>query len=235
MARDLDPYKLSSPRIFLIRMIVFLGLAGCVTAVLYRRLTEAFLANPWLNGLIFFCLALGILFAMRQVQRLVPEVRWVNAYRQRDPGLGLRSPPKMLAPMATILGDKAGYRAISMQTLRSILESIGMRLDEQREISRYITGLLVFLGLMGTFWGLIETVGSVAHVIDSLKVGGDNTNRSRPPTRTGLGLASMNSFQNRRMRASGTVSLVPTTGTSDAKYIAPRVTISSSETGCQVS
>ena len=63
MARNLDPYKLSSPRIFLIRMVVFLGLAGCVAAVLYRRLTEAFLANPWLNGLIFFCLGLGILAA----------------------------------------------------------------------------------------------------------------------------------------------------------------------------
>ena len=130
------------------------------------------MANPGLNGLIIFSLALGIAFAFRQVVRLIPEVRWVNAYRMRDPGLELREQPVMLAPMATILGDKVGRRAISLQGLRSILESIGMRLDEQREISRYLTGLLVFLGLLGTFWGLIETVGSVGKVISSLQVGG---------------------------------------------------------------
>jgi hypothetical protein len=174
MARDLDPYKLSSPRIFLLRMLVFLALAGCVLAVLYRRLLEAFMANPGLNALIVLALALGIAFAFRQVLRLVPEVRWVNAYRLRDPGLELRDQPVMLAPMATILGDKVGRRSISLQGLRSILESIGMRLDEQREISRYLTGLLVFLGLLGTFWGLIETVGSVGKVISSMSVGTGN-------------------------------------------------------------
>lgn len=186
MARDSDPYRLSSPQIFLIRMVVFLGLTGCVTAILYRRLHEAFMANPWLNGLILLCLLLGIAFAMRQVLRLMPEVRWVNAYRQRDPGLAMREPPKMLAPMAAILGERVRRRSISMQTLRSILESIGMRLDEQREISRYITGLLVFLGLMGTFWGLIETVGSVGKVIESLKVGGGNANVLFQDLKSGL-------------------------------------------------
>jgi len=174
MARDLDPYKLSSPRIFLVRMLVFLGLAACVLAVLYRRLFEAFMANPGLNSLIIFSLLLGIAFAFRQVVRLVPEVRWVNAYRMRDPGLEFQGQPVMLAPMATILGDKVGRRSISLSALRSILESIGMRLDEQREISRYLTGLLVFLGLLGTFWGLIETVGSVGKVINSMSVGGGN-------------------------------------------------------------
>src|SRR6476619_1831388 len=141
MARDLDPYKLSSPRIFLVRMLVFLILAGFVTAVLYQRLVIAFMANPGLNGLIVFTLLLGLVFAFRQVLRLMPEVRWVNAYRLRDPGLELRDQPVRLAPMGTILGDKVGRRAISLQGLRSILESIGMRLDEQREISRYLTGL----------------------------------------------------------------------------------------------
>jgi hypothetical protein len=174
MARDLDPYKLSSPRIFLIRMLVFLILAGCVAAVLYQRLVQAFMANPGLNSLILFALFLGIAFAFRQVLRLMPEVRWVNAYRLRDPGLELHEQPVMLAPMAAILGDKVGRRAISLQGLRSILESIGMRLDEQREISRYLTGLLVFLGLLGTFWGLIETVGSVGKVINAMSVGSGN-------------------------------------------------------------
>ncbi len=171
MARDLDPYKLSSPRIFLVRMMIFLGLAGCVVAVLYKRLLEAFMANPALNGLIFLSLFIGIAYAIRQVVRLMPEVRWVNATRLRDPGLELRDQPILLAPMAALLGDKVGVRTISPVTLRSILESIGMRLDEQREISRYLTGLLVFLGLLGTFWGLIETVGSVGKVINSMEVG----------------------------------------------------------------
>jgi hypothetical protein len=186
MARDLDPYKLSSPRIFLVRMLVFLVLAGCVAAVLYRRLLEAFMANPGLNGLIVFSLLLGIAFAFRQVVRLMPEVRWVNAYRLRDPGLELRDQPVMLAPMATILGDKVGRRSISLQGLRSILESIGMRLDEQREISRYLTGLLVFLGLLGTFWGLIETVGSVGKVINSLSVGSGNAGAVFDDLKNGL-------------------------------------------------
>jgi hypothetical protein len=174
MARDLDPYKLSSPRIFLFRMLVFLVLAGFVAAVLYQRLVQAFMANPGLNGLILFALLLGVAFAFRQVLRLMPEVRWVNAYRLRDPGLELHEQPVMLAPMAAILGDKVGRRAISLQGLRSILESIGMRLDEQREISRYLTGLLVFLGLLGTFWGLIETVSSVGKVINAMSVGNGN-------------------------------------------------------------
>ncbi|MDT3375847.1 flagellar motor protein MotA [Labrys portucalensis] len=186
MARDLDPYKLSSPRIFFIRMLIFLVLAACVTAVLYRQLYIAFMANPGLNGLIIFTLLLGIVFGFRQVIRLLPEVRWVNAYRLRDPGLELRDQPVMLAPMATLLGDKVGRRSISLSTLRSILESIGMRLDEQREVSRYLTGLLVFLGLLGTFWGLIETVGSVGNVINSMSVGGGDASTVFESLKSGL-------------------------------------------------
>ncbi|WP_448955662.1 flagellar motor protein MotA [Labrys neptuniae] len=186
MARDLDPYKLSSPRIFFIRMLIFLILAAFVTAALYRQLTVAFLANPGLNGLILFTLLLGIIFGFRQVIRLLPEVRWVNAYRLRDPGLELRDQPVMLAPMATLLGDKIGRRSISLATLRSILESIGMRLDEQREVSRYLTGLLVFLGLLGTFWGLIETVGSVGNVINSMSVGGSDASTVFESLKSGL-------------------------------------------------
>src|SRR5512139_666208 len=75
--------------------------------------------------------------------------------------------------MAAILGDRMGRMAMSSQTMRGIMDSIATRLDEARDMSRYMTGLLIFLGLLGTFWGLIETVGSVGKVIESLKVGGD--------------------------------------------------------------
>jgi hypothetical protein len=108
------------------------------------------------------------------VIRLYPEVAWVNNFRIADPGLAVARHPTLLAPMAAILGgERTGRMTISQQTMRHLLDSIATRLDEARDISRYMTGLLVFLGLLGTFWGLIETVGSVGKVIDGLKVGGD--------------------------------------------------------------
>jgi len=174
MARDLDPFKLSSPRIFLVRMSVFLILGILLVIILYKQIWAAFLANPGLNALIICVLLVGILLAYRQVLRLFPEVNWVNSFREADPDLALARPPSLLAPMASILGERnAGRMAISPTIMRSLLDSIATRLDEARDLSRYMTGLLIFLGLLGTFWGLIETVGSVGKVIDGLKVGGD--------------------------------------------------------------
>jgi hypothetical protein len=114
------------------------------------------------------------MLAIRQELRLFPEVAWVNDFRIADPCIAFVQAPELLAPMAAILGDRVGRMAISSQTMRGILDSIAVRLDEAREISRYMTGLLVFLGLLGTFWGLIETVSSVGSVINNLKVGGDS-------------------------------------------------------------
>ena len=133
----------------------------------------AFLANPGLNALIIGVLFIGIALSFRQVIRLFPEVDWVNGFRLADPGLAVERPPVLLAPMAAILGDRIGRMAISQQMMRGILDSIAARLDEARDMSRYMTGLLIFLGLLGTFWGLIETVGSIGNVINGLKPGGD--------------------------------------------------------------
>ena len=173
MAQDIDPFKLSSPRIFLVRMVVFLTLCALVMIVLYRQIWAAFLANPGLNALIIAVLVIGIALAFRQVIRLFPEIDWVNGFRLADPGLAVERPPVLLAPMAVLLRDRIGRMAISSQMMRGILDSIAARLDEARDMSRYMTGLLVFLGLLGTFWGLIETVGSVGNVINTLKPGGD--------------------------------------------------------------
>jgi hypothetical protein len=119
-------------------------------------------------------LAIGIILSFHQAIRLYPEVAWVNGYRSSDPKLAARREPKLLAPMAAMLGGERAERvAISAQTMRAFLDSLATRLDEARDISRYLTGLLVFLGLLGTFWGLIETVGSVGSIINNLKVGGD--------------------------------------------------------------
>jgi len=171
---NLDPAKLSSPRIFLIRMLVFLILCALIAFVLQHQILTAFMANPWLNGLIFCVLLIGIILSFARVIRLFPEVAWVNSFRRSDPALVTAREPKLLAPMVAILGgERADRVSISAQTMRAFLDSLGTRLDEARDISRYLTGLLVFLGLLGTFWGLIETVGSVGGIINNLNVGGD--------------------------------------------------------------
>ena len=175
MARELDPLKLSSPRIFLFRMLVFVMLGGGGAFLLHKQIEVAFMSNPGLNALIIGVLGLGIVLAVRQVIRLYPEIAWVNNFRLADPGLAVDRPPVLLAPMAAILGSRVGRMAMSSQMMRGILDSIATRLDEARDLSRYMTGLLVFLGLLGTFWGLIETVSSVGNVIQNLKPGGDSS------------------------------------------------------------
>ena len=110
---DIDPFKVSSPRIFLVRMLVFLVLGVLLVIILNRQIWAAFLANPGLNGLIIGVLLIGILLAFRQVIRLFPEIAWVNSFRLADPGLAVERPPVLLAPMAAILGDQAGRMAIS--------------------------------------------------------------------------------------------------------------------------
>ena len=124
MARKYDPNKLSSPRIFLVRMLVFLVLCGLVGVVLYRQILDAFMSNPGLNGLILGVLVIGILLSFRQVLRLFPEVAWVNSFRLADPGIAVERPPVLLAPMAALLGDRLGRMAISTQMMRGILDSI---------------------------------------------------------------------------------------------------------------
>src|SRR5919205_1027227 len=173
-AMEIELTKLSSPRIFLVRMLVFLVLCALVMVVLYKQIIVAFFANPGLNALIGGVLLIGIILSVRQGIRPYPEVSWVNNFLIAHSGLAIDRRPKLLAPMAAILGgERSGGMSISQQTMRHLLDSIATRLDEARDISRYMTGLLVFLGLLGTFWGLIETVGSVGKVIEGLKVGGD--------------------------------------------------------------
>ncbi len=173
MVSDVNHAKLASPRIFLIRMLVFLILCALIAFVLQRQILNAFLANPWLNGLIIGVLLIGIILSFHQVIRLFPEVSWVNR-RRADPKLAAKRAPTLLAPMAAMLGDEHVDRVtMSAQTMRAFLDSLATRLDEGRDISRYLTALLVFLGLLGTFWGLIETVGSVGSIINGLKIGGD--------------------------------------------------------------
>ena len=170
MAADEVRTELSSPRIFLIRMGVFLALAGFVAFILHEQIQRAFMANPGLNGLILGVLAVGVVLAVATVARLFREIAWVNAWG--GPNAANVPPPRLLAPMARLAGDGRG---ISTITLRAILDSVATRLDESREILRYLTGLLIFLGLLGTFWGLLETVGSIGDVINAMKGGAESS------------------------------------------------------------
>src|SRR5262249_14406350 len=159
--------------IFLVRLMIFLILCALIVIVIHRQIWVAYSANPPLNPLIIGVLNVGIAFSFRHVVRLFPKIDWVNAFLMAVPVIAVGRRPMLLAPMAAILGDRVGRMAISSLTMRSILDSIAIRLDEARDMSRYMTGLLIFLGLLGTFWGLIETVSSVGDVVKNLHVGGD--------------------------------------------------------------
>ena len=167
---------MTRPQRFLMRMILFLIAVGGVAVLLFLPLREAFLANAPLNGLILGVLLLGIIFNFRQVGMLYPEAAWIESFSQNQPVVSQAKPPRLLAPMATMLGEKRGALKLSALAMRSLLDGIASRLDESRDISRYTIGLLIFLGLLGTFWGLLETVSSISDVIGSLSVAGGDIN-----------------------------------------------------------
>jgi methyl-accepting chemotaxis protein len=165
-------------------MVIFLIIVAFLAAVLMRQIHTFFVTNPGLNGLIFGVLLVGILLAFGQVLRLLPEIRWVNSFRdgERD---GTTRPPVLLAPMRALIGRRQSM-ALTTTSTRSILDSIATRLDESRDISRYLIGLLVFLGLLGTFWGLLETVGSIGQTIQSLDPSSGSTTDVLDSLKAGL-------------------------------------------------
>ena len=171
-------YKtLSGPQIFVWRMFLFVVLIGLIAGIFNQKILELvnFNNSTPLKLLIVGVLVFGVMLTFQQVFRLYPEVRWVNNFRISDPGLTMDNAPVMLAPMAMMLRRRQGQAAISATAMRSILDSIGSRLDESRETTRYLVGLLIFLGLIGTFWGLLITTGSVSETIRALNTDGKET------------------------------------------------------------
>ena len=153
-------------------MGVFLALVAGLAAFLVPQLKHAFMANAAFNGVIVFVLAVGIAVNLRQVWRLQREVLWIESFQQRPEIEDLR--PVLLAPMARLLASrKRGQIHLSPASMRTLLDSVQIRLEEQRDLSRYLIGLAIFLGLLGTFWGLLDTVGSVGGVIKSLRTGAE--------------------------------------------------------------
>ncbi|MEN8197441.1 MAG: flagellar motor protein MotA [Pseudomonadota bacterium] len=164
---------MTRPTVYLIRMGLFLGAVLAVAAVLSFTLLDAFRANVGLNGVILLVLLFGIIHSFRNVASLRREITWIESFRRDQAAITSNISPRLLSPMATMLGEKAAGRfTLSTTAMRTLLDGIWSRLDERRELARYIIGLLVFLGLLGTFWGLLETVRSIGGVIAGLSVGG---------------------------------------------------------------
>jgi hypothetical protein len=171
---------------FIIRMVLFLLVVGVGVAALYPQMRYAFFANPVLNGMIIGVLFIGILYIFRTIVMLKPEVDWIDAYIDSDGRVTTAWEPRLLAPMATMLGERQARLSLSTLSMRSLLDGIASRLEETREISRYMIGLLVFLGLLGTFWGLLRTVESVARVISGLDPSGGDVAQVFSELKSGL-------------------------------------------------
>jgi hypothetical protein len=177
---------MTQPMVFVWRMVGFLAFVAVVAVALFAELAHAFAANPVLNSVILAVLLFGIGWNLRQVLTLRHEVAWIEGFRSVR---GAEAPvqPRLLAPMASMLSARRSERvSLSAIALRSVMDGILSRLDETRELSRYMVGLLIFLGLLGTFWGLLLTIGSVADVIGSMSVGAGDLNALFNQLKTGL-------------------------------------------------
>ena len=184
---------MTRPTVYLIRMLVFLVVVGGVIALLAPVLLETFQNNPLLNSFILLVAVLGVLWNLRQVLRLSPEVTWVETFQTARPRLATIPSPKLLAPMASMLAMREthsrngqGRFTLSASAMRSMLDGIASRLDESRELSRYMTGLLIFLGLLGTFWGLLRTVHAVSDVIGGMSAESSDVNLLFEQLKAGL-------------------------------------------------
>lgn len=176
---------MTRPRRYLLRMAIFLAVVAAVAIVLAPGLIHAFFANPALNGLILGVFLVGIVLNFRQVMLLKPEVEWLESWRRGQPAMS-GGKLRLLGPMAGMLGERQGRMSLSAMGLRSVLDSIAARLDEGRELARYFVGLLIFLGLLGTFWGLSRTVGSIGDVIGNLQVTGADAGLAFEKLKAGL-------------------------------------------------
>ena len=167
---------MTRPYRYIVRIVVFLIIVAIGVAMLFPRLQEAFVANTVLNGMILGVLVLGVIYILLQVLKLRPETEWVEQMRRETAGglsfpatLSEQKPPRLLGPMVRMLSERRGGRlTLSTLSMRTLLDGIQSRIEESHEISRYLIGLLIFLGLLGTFWGLLETVSAVGLTISGL-------------------------------------------------------------------
>ena len=185
---------MTRPTIYLVRMAAFLAVMLVVAGLLSGALVVAFSSNPLLNSFILVVLLIGVGWNLAQVLRLTPEVLWVETFQRNRSQLAALPGPRLLAPMASMLAarqakgrDGLDRFTLSAPAMRSMLDGLSSRLDEGRELSRYMTSLLIFLGLLGTFWGLLLTVAAISDVIGGMSVGSGDLNALFEQLKTGLG------------------------------------------------
>lgn len=193
---------MTKPYIILMWMIVFVLCSAIAVTFVLNPVIFAYKTNPWFNALIFFVLAIGIVYNFQQVIRLYKEIDWIERFRNLKGEQATKIITPLLAPVARMLSKKESDQlTLSTMSMRSLLDSISSRLDESRDISRYLIGLLIFLGLLGTFWGLLITVGSVSEVIKSMSSSGadsfllfENLKQGLQQPLSGMGVAFSSSL-----------------------------------------
>lgn len=165
--REAEP-QFSQPIRQILTMLIVLGLVGIGAYVAFPRVAPVFLANPYLNGFIFFVFVIGVITCFWQVYQVASSVGWIEGFAANRVGHNLTRAPRLLAPLAALLRQRGARSQIGSASARSILDSVATRVDESRDITRYIVNLLIFLGLLGTFYGLATTVPAVVETIQSL-------------------------------------------------------------------
>ena len=177
---------MTNPRRYLYRMIAFLLAVSAGAGALFMPLQLAFMGNPVINGVILVALFIGIIFVFRQTFRLLPEHEWMSQVGSNRPKNTPLTKPVLLATVALMIQGGGQNRTVSAQNMRSVLDGVAVRLDESREISRYMIGLLVFLGLLGTFWGLLTTVQAVGDVVGGINTKSSDIDAMMAELKTGL-------------------------------------------------
>ncbi|MFD1911710.1 biopolymer transporter ExbB [Halodurantibacterium flavum] len=174
MMKQAEPY-FSQPVRQIVMMLIVVALTCTGAYLAYPQVSSVFLANVWLNGFIFFVFLLGVATCFWQVLTLISSVNWIEGFAAERPGHQLTRAPTLLAPLAALLRSRGARRQISATSARSILDSVATRIEELRDITRYIVNLLIFLGLLGTFYGLATTVPAVVETIRSLSPGPEDS------------------------------------------------------------
>jgi hypothetical protein len=184
--------QFSQPLRQVVSMLIVLALVGVGVWFALPRVGPVFVANPYLNGFILLVFLVGVVAVFGQVAQLIRSVRWIEGFAAERAGHDLTQAPGLLAPLATLLRSRGARMQLSATSTRSILDSVSQRIDEDREITRYIVNLLIFLGLLGTFYGLATTVPGLVQTIGSLTAqegesGADIFNRLQEGLQTQLG------------------------------------------------
>jgi hypothetical protein len=160
--------QFSQPVRQIVSMLVVLGLTAAVAVLIFPAISQIFLASPYLKIFILLVFVIGILACFWQVFTLISAVNWIEGFALDRPGHEFTKPPRLLAPLAAMLRGRHARRSLTSTSTRSILETVATRIEEQRDLTRYIISLLIFLGLLGTFYGLATVVPAVVDTIRSL-------------------------------------------------------------------